>query len=129
MSLCAHSQYWPADLDVVLQQEFCDGFTADGRPGFFHPDRWSFGQPLYASQLIGRALAVPGVERVLSVSIRRLHGLVGPSLITVTLAPEDVPAALIERLDVDSFEIIQVANDPSALERGRIQFDIQGGRR
>jgi len=129
LNLCAHPQYWPADLDVVLQQELSDGYTADGRPGFFHPDRWSFGQPLYASQLIGRALAVQGVERVLSVSIKRFHALSGPSEISLTLAPEDVPLSLIEKLELDAFEILQVANDPGHLERGRIQFDIQGGRR
>lgn len=129
LALCAHPQYWPADLDVVLQQEFSDGYTPDGRPGFFHPDSWTFGQPLYASQLIGRALAVPGVERVLSASLRRLHAVSGPSLVTITLNPEDVPAALVDKLGVDSFEIIQVANDPDHLEKGRILFDIQGGRR
>ncbi|HKQ31544.1 MAG TPA: hypothetical protein VJS66_09680 [Burkholderiales bacterium] len=129
LKVCANIHYWPADLDAVLQQEFSDGYTADGRQGFFHPDRWTFGQPLYASQLIGRALAVPGVERVLSVSIKRFHALAGPSLITITLAPEDVPLALVDKLDVDAFEILQVANDPGELERGRIEFDIQGGRR
>jgi hypothetical protein len=129
LSLCAHPQYWPADLDVVLQHEFSDGYTPDGRPGFFHPDRWDFGQPLYASQLIGRALAVTGVERVLSASIRRLHALTGPSTITITLGPDDVPVSLVDKLDVDSFEIIQVESDPNHLEKGRILFDIQGGRR
>lgn len=129
LGLCANPQYWPADLDAVLQQEFSDGYTTDGRPGLFHPDRWTFGQPLYASQLIGRALAVPGVERVLSASIKRFHALSGPSLVTVTLAPEDVPLSVVEKLEVDAFEIIEVANDPDRLERGRIQFDIQGGRR
>jgi hypothetical protein len=129
MVVCAHPQYWPADLDAVLAQEFSDGYTPDGRLGFFNPDRWTFGQPLYASQLIGRALAVAGVERVLSVSIRRLHELAGPSLVTITIAPEDVPESFIEKLDVDAFEIIEVANDPSVLEHGRIQFDIRGGRR
>jgi hypothetical protein len=129
LSLCAHPQYWPADLDVVLQQEFSDGYTPDGRPGFFHPDQWTFGQPVYASQLIGRALAVPGVERALSVSIKRFHALSGPSLMTITLDPEDVPLSLVDKLEVDAFEIIQVANDPDHLEKGRIQFDIQGGRR
>lgn len=129
MALCAHPQYWPADLDAVLQQEFSDGFTPDGRPGFFHPDRWTFGQPLYASQLIGRALAVPGVERVLSVSIKRLHGLTGPTLDHLDVAPEDVALSIVESLPVGAFEIVQVANDPDHLEKGRVQFDIQGGRR
>ena len=129
MRVCAHANYWPAHLDAVLQQEFSAGYTPDGRQGFFHPDLWTFGQPLYASQLIGRALSVPGVERVLSVSIRRWHSLSGVALVNVTLAPEDVPQSCVEKLDVTAFEIIQVENDPNFLEHGRIQFDIRGGRR
>lgn len=129
LRLCADPQFWPADLDAVLQQEFSDGYTPDGRLGFFHPDRWTFGQPLYASQLIGRALAVPGVERAVSVSVRRWHALAGATLLSITLTPEDVPQSFVEKLGVDAFEIIEVANDPSALERGRIHFDIVGGRR
>jgi predicted phage baseplate assembly protein len=128
LSLCVHPHYWPADLDAVLQQEFSDGTTPAGRPGFFHPDSWTFGQPLYASQLIGRALSVRGVERVLSVSIRRLNSLGGASLVEITLAPEDLAQPVIEKLEVDGFEIIQVENDPNHLEKGRILFDILGGR-
>lgn len=129
MRLCAHPQYWPSDLDAVLQMEFSDGYTPDGRPGFFNPDLWTFGQPLYPSQLIGRALSVVGVERVLSVSIRRWHALFGPSSLTITLDPETIPDSIIEKLEVDSFEIIQVKNDPDHLETGRIIFKIDGGRK
>jgi hypothetical protein len=35
---------------------------------------------------------------------------------------------VIEKLEVDGFEIIQVENDPNHLEKGRILFDILGGR-
>jgi hypothetical protein len=129
MRLCAHPDYWISDLDAVLQQEFSDGYTPDGRPGFFHPDNWTFGQPLYASQLIGRALGVTGVGRVLSISIRRWHSQHGVSTVELTLAPEDMPESLVEKLDVTPFEIIQVANNPDHLEQGRILFSIEGGRR
>lgn len=129
LRVCAAPAYWPADLDAVLQAEFSDEYTRDGRPGFFHPDLWTFGQTLHVSQIIGRALSVQGVERVLSVSIRRLHPRGGPSLITVTINPEDVPQLVVEKIEVGATEIIQVANDPSHLETGRINFDILGGRR
>ena len=46
----------------------------------------------------------------------------------VTIQPEDLPKAKVDRLDMGPFEILRVANDPSHLERGRILFDIQGGR-
>jgi hypothetical protein len=126
--LCAHPDYWPEDLDVALQTEFSDGYTPDGRPGFFHPDQWSFGQPLYVSQITGRALSVTGIERLLQVNIRRFNPNPGPSLVTVTISPEDLPSTRKEKIEVDQFEIIQVENDPSRLETGRIEFDIVGGR-
>jgi hypothetical protein len=129
LRLCAHPDFWPEHLRRDLELEFSDGYTADGRSGFFHPDNWSFGQSFHASQLIGRALQVPGVGRVLLASIKRLHGLSGPSLSTITLAPGDVTHPVVEKLGVRPSEIIQVANDPSRLETGRLNFEILGGRR
>ncbi len=128
LRLCAHPDYWPTDLDLVLQAEFSDGYTPDGRPGFFHPDQWSFGQPLYVSQITGRALSVTGIERLLQVNIHRFNPNPGPTLVTVTIRPEDLPATHKEKVEVDQFEIIQVENDPSRLETGRIEFNIVGGR-
>jgi Baseplate J-like protein len=128
LEICADPDYWIDDLQALLEQEFSDGYTSDGRRGFFHPDEWTFGQPLYASQIIGRALALTGVGRVLSVSIRRLHGQGGAALITVTIDPSAVPQNIVQKLDLQAFEILNVANDPSRLEFGRITFHIQGGR-
>ena len=62
VKLCAAPDVWPEDIKFILEQEFSDGWTPDGRMGFFHPDLWTFGQPLYASQIIGRALQVKGVD-------------------------------------------------------------------
>jgi Baseplate J-like protein len=127
--VCAHPDYWPEDLRRALELEFSDGWTPDRRPGLFNPDLWTFGQPLYASQIIGRALSVPGVGRVLLVGIRRLHGLHGPSLQTITVAPGDDALPAVGKVDVRPSEILQVANDPSRLETGRLNFEILGGRR
>jgi hypothetical protein len=129
LRLCAHPRYWPEHLRMTLEMEFSDGWTADGRRGFFHPDQWTFGQALYASQIIGRGLAVPGVDRVLSLSMRRWNPGPGGGLTTIVLAPGDLPDSLLERLDMGAFEIIRVENDPDRLERGRILFEILGGRR
>jgi hypothetical protein len=130
LRLCAHPDHWPENLELELEQEFSDGYTLDGRPGFFHPDHWTFGQPLHASQVIGRALWVKGVERVLLLSMRRWYAVASmgasPPLI---ITPGDLPINEVDSLTVHPEEIIQVQNDPNHLERGRIQFDILGGRR
>jgi hypothetical protein len=129
LKLCAHPDYWPDDLDVELQRSFSTGWTADGTPAFFNPSLWTFGQPLYASQIIGRALGVQGVERVLSVSMRRWNAGTGPTTSIVTIMPEDLPQETPELIEVRPFEIVQVANNPDHLEQGRMLFDIRGGRR
>jgi baseplate J-like protein len=129
LRLCAHPQYWPEDLRIELEMEFSEGHTTDGRQGFFHPDLWTFGQPLYASQIIGRALAVEGVERVLRLSLRRWNPGAGGALTTIVVDPADIPQPVAPKLEVGAFEIIRVANDPDHLEHGRILFEILGGRR
>src|SRR5712691_3331064 len=129
LRLCAHPNYWPEDLRAELEIEFSDGYTPDGRRGFFNPDLWTFGQPLHASQIVGRALAVTGVDRVLSLSMRRWNPGSSGGLIVVTLSPDALPEALVEKLAIGPFEIVEVVNDPSRLETGRILFEILGGRR
>jgi hypothetical protein len=111
--VCIAGDTWPDDVQAILAQEFSDTFTSDGRPGFFNPDAWTFGQPLYASEIEGRVQAVPGVEHVISVVVRRFD--------------EDTPG----RRDFTSVrfdEIVQVHNDPDHMELGSIDFVTVGGR-
>lgn len=129
LTVCAQSAYWPEDLRAVLEEEFSDTWTRDGRRAFFNPDAWTFGQPLYASQLIGRAMGVTGVGRVVRLSMRRWNPGTGGGLTEIDIDPSDLPESRIEKLVVGAFEIIVVANDPDHLETGRITFEITGGRR
>jgi len=113
VSLCARADYWPEDLKAILEQEFSDGWTPDGRMGFFHPDLWTFGQQLKASQIAGRVLAVDGVEHIITVTMRRWNG----------------PATMSDEITaVAHNEILQVMNDPDHQEQGFIDFNVQGGR-
>ncbi len=114
--VCAASDYWCEDLRFVLEQEFSEHWTADGRPGFFHPDQWTFGQALHRSQLEGRLLAVAGVAHVVSIGMKRFTS--------------PLPAPLnAEQIPLRSDEVLVLANDPDHLERGLLRFTVQGGRR
>lgn len=112
--LCIHPDYWPEDVRFYLEQEFSEGYTPDGRQGFFHPDRWTFGQPLRASEIIGRIHLIEGGEHVLSVTMKRWN------------APS---SEVSDTVSVRVNEIIRVRNDPDHMEDGFITFDPQGGRR
>ena len=128
LQLCIHADFWPEDVEHELQQAFSDGYDSRGEMGLFNPDNWTFGQTLYASQLIGHALQISGVDRVLRLSIRRWHAVTGAFTDTIILSPDELELSEQKRLEVQAHEIIQLANDPTQLEKGRIQFDITGGR-
>ena len=114
VSICVLPDYWPEDVKLVLEQEFSDGFTTDGRLAFFNPDLWTFGQPLRESQIIGRVQSVKGVDYVRSVTMKRWN--------EATPGTDGI-------IEVRPNEIIHVKNDPDYMERGFIFFDdVKGGR-
>jgi hypothetical protein len=113
LSVCADPEIWLDDIRFVLEQEFSDGYTPDGRLGFFHPDAWTFGQTLHVSQILGRLEQVPGIAFARSVRLGRW----------------DAPTpGRRDRVDVGPSEIIQVHNDPDHMELGSIVLDLGGGR-
>ncbi len=113
--LCALPEYWREDLRALLEEEFSDHYTSDGRMGFFHPDAWTFGQALHRSQIEGRLHQVVGVAHIKSIRMKRF-GTAGPG------------SATTEMLPMDADEVVLLANDPDALEAGLIRFEIHGGR-
>jgi len=113
--VCAGAATWREDLRFVLEQEFSDSWTDDGRRGFFHPDEWSFGQALHRSRIEGRIQQIAGIEHVVRITMKRFS------------APQPGrPGAEVLELGFD--EVLLLANDPDHLERGLIRFEIQGGR-
>jgi Baseplate J-like protein len=114
VALCIDDTHWPEDVRPFIEQEFSSGYTADGRRGFFHPDEWTFGQELHASQITGRLHAVEGIEHVISVRMKRWDDVTAGTESIVGLRPN---------------EIIQVLSDPDHMELGTIVFDLRGGRR
>ncbi len=81
----------------------------DGRLGAFHPDNFTFGQPVYASRIVAAAQAVEGVE---SVRLDRFERLADPD--PATLEQGVIP--------IGRLEIAQLANDPNYRDRGRLRL-------
>ena len=102
-----------ADAGVKRLVNGPDGYTPDGEAGFFHPDLWTFGQEIRASQIIGRVHEVEGVEHVISLTMKRFN--------EATPGTDD-------HLVLRANEIVLVRNDPDHMERGFIDFDVRGGR-
>jgi predicted phage baseplate assembly protein len=108
------SGYFRRDLQSQLQQLFSDQVQTNGQLGFFHPDRHSFGQAIYLSEIVKTAMQVAGVQ---SVEITRCQRLWQP--------PRDELAT--GQLTCNRLEIPVLRNDSSAPEDGRIAFELQGG--
>jgi hypothetical protein len=113
VTVCVDENFWPEDIRFILEQEFSTGYTPDGRLGFFHPDNWTFGQSLHASEIAGRIQLVTGIKHINAIELQRWN--------EPTAGPSDM-------IQVAFNEIIQVKNDPDHLETGSIRFELQGGR-
>jgi len=95
--------------------ELGQGVLPDGRLAAFHPDRFSFGDPVYLSRIVAAAQAVPGVEAVSVLKFERLG------------APD--PAAIRNGvIAIGRLEIARLDNDPNFQERGRLQLVGGGGK-
>ena len=87
--------------------------SGQGETGFFHPSCLTFGQPIYLSQVIARAMAVPGVSQVSISEFRRLEDPAGRvSTPLISMQPREIA-----RLD----------DDPQAPNSGRLAVEIVEG--
>lgn len=114
MTVCAASGYFAADVELALLRIFSDADLPDGTRGFFHPDNFTFGQPVYLSQIVAAAMGVPGVDWVRVDRFQRFGEL-----------PQGELAA--GQIRMQRLEIARLDNDPNRPENGRIEFTMQGG--
>ncbi|MDC8016083.1 putative baseplate assembly protein [Tahibacter soli] len=90
------------------------GRRGDGRRAFFHPDALTFGKDIQASDLVAAAHGVEGVQSVMVVELRRLG----------EPAANEAPS----KVDLASWEIAQLDDDPNFPEHGVLALQIGGGR-
>jgi hypothetical protein len=113
--ICVLADYFRADVLHAVQDVLSSGVLSDGRLGLFHPDNFSFGEPVYLSRIIAAAQAVEGVDAVRPERFQRLVNPIATSLDDGVIAIGDL-------------EIAQLANDPSFPERGRLTLSAGGGK-
>jgi hypothetical protein len=115
LNICVKPDYFRSDVLHAVQAELGSGVLPDGRLAVFHPDKFSFGQPVYLSPIIAAAQAVEGVEAVSVLKFRRK-------------APPDAGSLANGVIPMSRLEIGQLANDPNFPERGRLTLEAGGGR-
>jgi len=119
-----------------VHEALVDAFSArrqrGGGLGFFHPDRLTFGESVYPSQIVAAAQRIPGVDRVAIWMLTRvgeepaMRGVAGEAERAIDARTAAVLQAGV--LQLAPFEIARLENDPSAPERGMLRIDLQGGR-
>ena len=117
LSVCVLPDYLRAHVEDDLLQVLGNGVQPNGQLGLFHPDNLTFGEGIFVSRIVAAAQAVTGVASVEVVRLSRLE-----------VGVQDSPVPPLGVLTLGPFEIAQLDNDPSFPERGRLAFNLRGGR-
>lgn len=113
LRVCLEPGHFAADVREALAVAFGAGVLPDGTRGFFHPDDFTFGEPLYLSRVYARALAVEGVASAEALRFQRWGRTAAGEIQAGLVAPA-------------ASEILRCDSDPSFPENGLITFTVQG---
>ena len=116
LHVCVAPDYFRAHVEAAVLDGPRSGVRPDGTLGLFHPDRFTFGQPVYLSAIVRRRAGRPGVE---SVEVRHLPA---PARRRLERAIETGV------LPMGRLEIARLDNDPNFPERGVLDLTIGGGK-
>ena len=115
LHVCVQPDHFQSDVESELLDVLSNRDLPDGRQGLFHPDLWSFGQPVYLSAIYGAAHQVTGVE---SVEVRTFQRQAVPESAGLDSG----------RLDMAALEIPRLDNDRNFPEHGRLTVTLGGGK-
>jgi Baseplate J-like protein len=113
--VCVDHEHFRGDVERAIRRLFGSGTLPDGRRALFHPDNFTFGQPVYLSPLYEAAQSVPGVE---SVEIRKFR--------RQGIALTDAVDSGI--LLFGTLEIPRLDQDPNFPEHGKLTLSFGGGK-
>jgi Baseplate J-like protein len=115
MSICIDRNHLAGKVKEALTETLSNRDFGGGRKGFFHPDNFTFGQPVILSKLYESAMSVDGVVSVVVNTFRR----------RARLDEHGINEGLIK---MGSLEIARLDNDPNYPENGQIKFNVEGDR-
>lgn len=115
MTICVQPNYFRSDVKAALLRVFSNQTQPDGERGVFHPDNFSFGQPVYLSRIYAAAQRVEGVRFVTIKTFRPLGSNSGQAL------DDGV-------LKLGGLEVARLDNDPNFAERGVFRLTMEGGK-
>jgi len=105
LAVCVKPNYFFEDVQNALLEVFSNRVLPNGTLGIFHPDNFTFGQPVYTSAVIAAAQSVAGVDSCMLRKFQRQR-------IDSDLALKS------GKLELARLEIARMDNDPNFPERG-----------
>jgi Baseplate J-like protein len=120
-TVCVGAGYFRSAVKSALLEAFSNRILPDGRRGFFYPGNFTFGQPIYISQIVSTAMQIPGIKWIDTNDVPP-----APNRFTrLGQLPRGEAAA--GRIAMAPAEIARLDNDPSRPENGKITFLLEGG--
>ena len=125
-TVCVESGYFRSDVKEALLEKFSSRELSDGTLGFFHPDNFTFGQPVYLSDFVAKAMQVSGVRWINTEEIDKQTSKPTGNCFKRwgQLADGELDQGFI---DIGRLEIARLDNDPNAPENGKLDFIMEGG--
>jgi hypothetical protein len=114
LNVCVKPGYFRSNVKQSLLLAFSNHELISGMRGFFHPDNFTFNQPVYLSRIYEAALEVAGVAWVEVTLFQRFGKLPAQEIENGVLIP-------------GTLEVIRLDNDPNFPENGKIDFNMDGG--
>ncbi|HEY0737924.1 MAG TPA: putative baseplate assembly protein [Herpetosiphonaceae bacterium] len=114
LSICVKPGYFRSNVKEALLIALSSAQFANGSRGFFHPDNFTFGQPVYLSQLYEAAMRVTGVASVDVLRFQRWG----------KAANQEIESGV---LTLGPIEVARLDNDPNFPENGKLEIQSRGG--
>ncbi|MGH3990831.1 MAG: hypothetical protein ACRDSN_00025, partial [Pseudonocardiaceae bacterium] len=121
LTICVAPGYFRGNVQRALVDMFSARDLPDGRRGFFHPDSFTFAQPVYLSQVVATAMSVDGVAWV-----DTEEAADKPNRFRRWGRPAAGERAA-GRIALGRLEVARCDSDPNEPENGRIDFVMEGG--
>ena len=123
LEICVEPDHFRPDVEEAVRATLASGIGPHGRPGFFHPDNFTFGQPLYLSRLYAAVADVDGVDSVVATRFGRLaddEPETGGPFSRANLDRGQIP--------IGPLEIARLDDDPDFPENGLLRLTMEGGK-
>lgn len=119
LEICVAPGYFPSEVEQAVLDVLGNRRLPDGRLGFFHPDRFTFGQTLYISRIYAAVEAVTGVTSIVITGLHRQYAAAADAETEANLARGYI--------EIGEFAVVRLDNDPDFPENGILHLSMLGG--